>query len=85
MDVFTLYDENPEAFEDDCIVDDDSWEEELWWDDRTWHDFDLPDEVEEDEDMPEEDNVDPISAEVNSEFESFQDPSATDEKDLELN
>lgn len=85
MDVFTLYDENPEAFEEDYIVDDDSWEEELWWDDRTWHDFDLPDEVEEIEDMPEEDNVDPISEEVMDEFASFQDPSATDEQDLELN
>lgn len=86
MDVFTLYDENPEDFEDDYgIEDEDPWEEDRWWDDRTWSIDDNFDEEDELEDMPEEEIADPISEEVQSEFSQFEHPSAVDEKDLELN
>lgn len=81
-----MFDENPEAFEDDYGIEDEvPWEEDRWWDDRTWSIDDNLDEEEEVEDMPTEEIKDPISEEVMSEFEQFQHPSAIDEKDLEIN
>lgn len=71
MDVFTLFDENPLDFVEEEITD----YEDRWWDDRTWSDDDFPndflDEPEEEE-MPDEDNVDPIREEVQDEFAHLQ-------------
>lgn len=69
MDVFTLFEENPwDFYEDNPEVE----EEDRWWDDRTWNIDSRPfHEEDEEEEMPDEDNIDPISREVNELFASL--------------
>lgn len=72
MDVFTLFDENPwDFYEDNPEVE----EEDRWWDDRTWSiDLEPYQEEDEEEEMPDEENINPITREVDEMFSSLSNP-----------
>lgn len=71
MDVFTLFEENPwDFYEENPEVE----EEDRWWDDRTWDIDSKPfHEEDEEEEMPDEENINPITREVNELFSSLSD------------
>lgn len=69
MDVFTFFDENPWDFYEDNPEPE---EEDRWWDDRTWSiDIEPGFEEDEEEDMPDEANISPITREVDEMFVSL--------------